>query len=52
MMVVNPKMIQSIESDEQPVDQFSSTDQRVQKSSLFSRTLVQSVKVEPQLIEV
>ena len=52
MMVVNPKTIQSIEPDEQPVDQFSSTGQRVQKPFLFSRMFVQPVEVEPQLIEV
>ena len=52
MMVVNPKTIQSIEPDEQPIDRFNSTGQRVQKPSLFSRTLVQPIKIEPQLVEV
>ena len=47
MMVVNPKKIQSIEPNEQPIDQFSLIGQMVQKPSLYSRTLVQPVKVEP-----
>ena len=50
-MVVEPKMTQSIESDEEPVDLFRSIGQGVQKHSLSSRTLVQLVKIEPQLVE-
>ena len=44
MMVVKPKTTQSIEPNKQPVDQFSSTDWRVQKPYLFSRMLVQQIK--------
>ena len=51
-MVVEPKMTQSIESDEEPVNLFSSTGRMVQKPSFSSRTLVQLVKVEPQPVEV
>ena len=47
MMVVEPKMTQLVEPDEEPVDLFTSTDQQVQKPSLSSRMLVQPVKVEP-----
>ena len=61
-IIVEPKMAQSIEestqlveSDEELVDLFSSTDRWVQKPSLslfFSfRTLVQQVKVGSQPIE-
>ena len=52
MMVVEPKMVQSVESNEEPVDLFSSTDQRVQTPFLSSRTVVQPVKIEPQPVEV
>ena len=52
MMVVKPKTTQSIESDEQLVDQFNSIGRMVQKPYLFSRTLVQPIKVKPQLVEV
>ena len=50
-MVVEPKMAQSVESDEEPIDLFSSIGQGVQKHSLSSKTLVQLVKIEPQLVE-
>ena len=57
-MVVNPKMAQPIELDEEPIDLlaqpvnlFSSIDQGVQKPYFSSRTLVQPVKIEPQPIE-
>ena len=52
MMVVEPKMTQLVEPDEEPVDLFISTDQQVQKPSLSSRMLVQPIKVEPQSVEV
>ena len=52
MMVVEPKMAKSVESNEELVDLFSSTDRRVQTPSLSSRMVVQPVKIEPQLIEV
>ena len=45
MMVVEPKMVQSVESNEEPIDLFSSTDRRVQTPFLSSRTVVQPVKV-------
>ena len=48
MMVVEPKMAQSVESNEELVDLFSSTDRRVQTPSLSSRMVVQPVKIEPQ----
>ena len=58
-MVVNPKMAQPIELDEEPIDLlaqpvnlFSSIDQGVQKPYFSSRTLVQPVKIEPQPIEI
>ena len=51
-------MAQPIELDEEPIDLlaqpvnlFSSIDQGVQKPYFSSRTLVQPVKIEPQLIE-
>ena len=46
-MIVEPKTTQQIESDEEPVNLFSSIDRGVQKPSLSSRTLVQLVEVEP-----
>ena len=52
MMVVEPKIVQLVELDEEPINLSNSTYQMVQKPYLSSRTLVQSVKVEPQLIEV
>ena len=51
-MVVEPKMTQSVESNEEPIDWFGSTGRRVQKPSLSSKILVQPIKVEPQLVEV
>ena len=45
MMVVEPKMAQPIEPDEESINQFSSTSRRVQKLSLSSRTLVQLIEV-------
>ena len=52
MMVVKQKTTQPVELDEELVNQFSSTGRGVHKSSLYSRMLVQLVKVEPQPIEV
>ena len=52
MMVVKQKTTQPVESDEELVNQFSSTGRGVHKSYLYSRMLVQLVKVEPQPIEV
>ena len=52
MMVVEPKMAQSVESNEELVDLFSSTDRMVQTPSLSSRMVVQPVKIEPQPVEV
>ena len=46
MMVVKPKTAQSVEPNKEPVDLFNSTGQMVQKLSLSSRTLVQSVEVQ------
>ena len=51
-MVVEPKTAQPIELDEELVNLFSSTDRKVQKPSLSSRTVVQQLKVEPQPVEV
>ena len=51
MMVVKPKTTQSVEPDEEPVDLFNLTGLIVQKLSLSSRTIVQPVKVEPQLVD-
>ena len=42
---------ESVELDEEPIDLFNSIGQGVQKPSLFSRMLVQPVKVQPQLVE-
>ena len=49
-MIIEPKIVQS---DEEWIDLFSSTSQRVQKLFFFfnSRMVVQFVKVEPQLVE-
>ena len=41
MMVVEPKMIKPIESDEQSVNQFSSTGRIVHKPFIYSKMLVQ-----------
>ena len=51
-MVVKPKMAQPVELDEEPIDLFNFTGWKVQKHFLSSKTIVQSVKVEPQSIEV
>ena len=40
MMVVKQKTTQPVESDEELVNQFSSTGRGVHKSSLYSRMLV------------
>ena len=47
MIIVELKMTQPFEPDEEPVDLFSSIGQMMQKPSFYSRTIVQSVKVEP-----
>ena len=52
MMIVELKMAQPIESDKEPIDMLSSIGRMVQKSYLSSRTLVQTVKVKLQLVEV
>ena len=52
MMVVEPKMTQLVESNEELIDWFGSTGRRVLKPSLSSRMLVQPIKVEPQSVEV
>ena len=52
IMVVEPKTTQVVEPHEEPVDQFSSISQGVQKLSLSSRMIVQLVKVEPQPVEI
>ena len=38
MMVVKPKTAQLVEPDEKPINLFNSTDQGVQKPSLFQNT--------------
>ena len=52
MMVVEPKMVQPVDLDEKPVGLSWSTYRIVQKPYLYSITFFQSVKVEPQLVEV
>ena len=49
-MVVEPKIVQLIESDEKSVDLFSSIGRMVKKPYLFCRIVVQLVEVESQLI--
>ena len=44
MMVVESKTAQPVESNEEPVYLFSSTDQKVQKLSLSSRMLIQPIE--------
>ena len=51
-MVVEPKRTQLVESNEEPIDWFGSTGRRVQKPSLFSKILIQPIKVEPQSVEI
>ena len=46
MMVVEPKPTQPVEPNEEPVNQFSSTDRMVQKPALSFKTLVQQVEVQ------
>ena len=43
-MVVEPKMAQPVESNDEPVDLFNLTGQGMQKPSLSSRMLVQSIE--------
>ena len=52
MMVVEPKTIQLVVPDEELIDLFNSIGQKVQKTSLFSKTFVQLIKVKHQPIEV
>ena len=52
IMVVKPKAVQVVEPDEEPVNQFSSTDRNVQKPFLSFRMFVQLIKIEPQPVEV
>ena len=52
MMIVELKTAQPIESDKEPIDMLSSIGRMVQKSYFSSRTLVQTVKVKLQLVEV
>ena len=52
MMVVEQKTAQPVEPYKEPIDLLSSIGRRVQKPFLYFTTLVQPVKVEPQLVEV
>ena len=46
MMIVEPKMAQPVELDEESIYLFNSTDWKVQKPSLYSRMLIRLIKVE------
>ena len=46
MMVVESKIAQLVESNEEPVYLFSSIDQKMQKLSLSSRTLIQPIEFQ------
>ena len=50
-LVVEQKMAQPVEPDEEPVDPSTQPVEGCKKSSLSSRTVVQPVKVEPQSID-
>ena len=51
MMIVEPKMAQPVELDEESVDLFNSTYWKVQKPSLYSRMLIRLIKVELYPVE-
>ena len=51
MMVVEPKLVQLVEPNEELVNLLSSTGWMVQKPYLFSGMLVQPVKVQPQPVD-
>ena len=51
MMIVEAKMAQPVELDEESVDLFSSTNWKVQKPSLYSRMLIRSIEVELYPVE-
>ena len=52
MMVVEPKLVQLVELNEELVNLLSSTGWMVQKPYFFSGMLVQPVKVQPQSFEI
>ncbi|KAL6346259.1 hypothetical protein AAG906_033055 [Vitis piasezkii] len=50
-LVVKPKMAQSVEPNEEPIDPQLNRSRGAKKHSLSSRMVVQPIKVEPQLVD-